>query len=80
MSARALLLDRTHEQAHAWIGHITTDQDWIDSQWASIEPETFAKVAEAIADHDTTRAGDLLKDAINKIAYREAEAKFGVTL
>jgi hypothetical protein len=67
-------------RALAWIGHVTTDQDWIDNQWASIEPETYAKVAEAIADHDTAQAGQLIKDAMTRIAYREAKTKFKVTL
>lgn len=76
----ALLRDTRFERAHMWIGHATSDRDWIDNQWASIEPETYAKVAEAIADHDTAQAGEIIKAAIKRIAYREAEAKFGVTL
>lgn len=81
MSARAMLRTIDDEaRALAWIGHVTTDQDWIDNQWASIDPQTYMAVAEAIADGETVRAGEILKDAIKRIAYREAKTKFKVIL
>jgi len=79
MSAVRRMADE-FQLGHSFIGALICDPKWIDNEWASIPPETFAKVAELLAEDDTAQAGALLKDAFSKIAHRQAEHRFGIAL
>jgi hypothetical protein len=62
------------------IGSRSNDAKWMDDQWASIPPETYTAMAEAIAEGDSAEAGHILEQAFSKLARAEAEHTHGVKL
>lgn len=60
------------------IGSLMCDAEWRDNQWSSIKPETYKAMAIAAADGDSVEAGNILEQAISKLARIEADRVYGV--